>query len=78
MAKCFNVNGSCDPEIHYMVDISDKLQKIKAMVDAGEYFTINKARQYGKTTTLNGLAELLQNEYEVIYLDFQMLSYGDF
>lgn len=78
MAKCFNVNGSCDPEIHYMVDISEKLQKIKAMVDAGEYFTINKARQYGKTTTLNGLAELLQNEYEVIYLDFQMLSYGDF
>lgn len=78
MPKYFNVNGSCDPEIHYMVDISDKLQKIKAMVDAGEYFTINKARQYGKTTTLNGLAELLRREYEVIYLDFQMLSYGDF
>lgn len=32
MVKCFNVNGSCDPEIHYMVDISEKLQKIKAMV----------------------------------------------
>lgn len=78
MPKYFNVNGSCNPEIHYMVNISDKLQKIKAMVDAGEYFTINKARQYGKTTTLNGLAELLQEEYEVIYLDFQMLSYGDF
>ena len=78
MAKYFNVNGSCDPDIHYMVDISDKLQQIKAMVDSGAYFTINKARQYGKTTTLNALAELLQKEYEVIYLDFQMLSYGDF
>ena len=33
-----------------MVDISDKLQQIKAMVDSGAYFTINKARQYGKTT----------------------------
>lgn len=78
MSKYFNINGSCDPELHYMVDISDKLQKIKAMVDADEYFTINKARQYGKTTTLNGLAELLREKYEVIYLDFQMLSYGDF
>lgn len=25
------------------------------MVDAGKYFTINRARQYGKTTTLQAL-----------------------
>ena len=49
--KRFNVTGICVPDKHYMVDIGDKLEKIKAMVDYGDYFTINRARQYGKTTT---------------------------
>lgn len=26
---------------------------MKRMVDEGEYFTINRARQYGKTTTID-------------------------
>lgn len=33
-----------------MVDISDRVAEIKKMVDTGKYFTINRARQYGKTT----------------------------
>ena len=53
--KIFNTNAICMPEIHYMVNISDKLAQIKSMVDAGQYFTINRARQYGKTTTLRQL-----------------------
>lgn len=44
------------------------------MIDAGKYFTINKARQYGKTTILTALADYLRIEYEVINLDFQGLS----
>ena len=52
MAKIFNVNGACRPGQHYMVNLEPKLREIKAMVDAGEYFVINRARQYGKTTTL--------------------------
>lgn len=48
------------------------------MVDAGQYFTINKARQYGKTTVLRALAQFLKDEYVVISLDFQMMSFGDF
>ena len=48
------------------------------MVDAGEYFTINRARQYGKTTLLAALAEYLKSDYKVISLDFQTISYGDF
>lgn len=43
MAKRFNVTGSCLPEYHYMVDISEKLKKIQMLVDSGEYFTINRA-----------------------------------
>lgn len=76
--KVFNVNADCRPDKHYMVDISDRLLEIKNMVDMGQYFTINRARQYGKTTTLKALAKLLQNKYEVVSLDFQMISYENF
>lgn len=61
-----------------MVDLSDRLLEIKKMVDAGQYFTINRARQYGKTTTLNSLEGLLRQNYTVISLDFQIISHGDF
>lgn len=61
-----------------MIDLSERLSEIKKMVDAGEYFTINRARQYGKTTLLVALAEYLKSDYKVISLDFQTISYGDF
>lgn len=76
--KIFNTNAICMPEIHYMVNISDKLAQIKSMVDAGQYFTINRARQYGKTTTLRQLREYLKEEYLVISLDFQRLDAAKF
>ena len=78
MKKFFNVNGSCNPQIHYMIDLSERLSEIKKMIDAGEYFTINRTRQYGKTTLLDALAEYLKSDYKVISLDFQTISYGDF
>lgn len=74
MAKLFNVNGACSPDKHYMVDLRPRLLEIRAMVDAGSYFTINKARQYGKTTTLRALANFLENDYQVVSLDFQRIS----
>ena len=40
MKKFFNVNGSCNPQIHYMIDLSERLSEIKKMVDAGEYDTM--------------------------------------
>lgn len=45
-----------------MVNISGRLQQIRELVDAGKYFTINRARQYGKTITLRALAEILRDE----------------
>lgn len=78
MGKIFNTDGYCDPELHYMIDLSGRLQEIKGMVDAGQYFTVNRARQYGKTTILTALADFLEKEYEVISLDFQTISYADF
>ena len=71
MAKEFNVTAVCMPEIHYMVNIDERLRKVKAMVDAGKYFTINRARQYGKTTTLMALENYLQGDYYVVSMDFQ-------
>lgn len=61
-----------------MVDLTNRLKQVKEMVDAGQYFTINRARQYGKTTLLKALALFLQEEYVVIHLDFQRMSYADF
>ncbi len=52
MPKVFNTTGLCVPEKHYMVNIDKRLRDIKVLVDEENYFTINKARQYGKTTTL--------------------------
>ena len=78
MKKIFNTSADCKPELHYMVDISEKLSQIKTMVDAGKYFTINRARQYGKTTTLKALERLLSKEYQVVRLDFQRLGQADF
>lgn len=78
MKKVFNVSADCKPNLHYMVDISERLQKIKSLIDRGEYFTINRARQYGKTTTLRALKKYLQEEYLVISLDFQKLDTAKF
>lgn len=78
MGKVFNTSGDCKANIHYMVDISGRLREIKKMVDAGHYFMINRARQYGKTTTLKALKRFLENEYVVIRMDFQGLGYASF
>ena len=69
--KKFNTTAVCIPSKHYMVDLTDRIREIGKMVDAGEYFAINRARQYGKTTTLNLLKKYISDEYDVINLDFQ-------
>lgn len=74
MKKTFNSDGYCDPGLHYMVDLSSRLKEIKSMVDSEKYFTINRARQYGKTTILSALADYLKDYYEVVSLDFQTMS----
>ncbi|MCI9491046.1 AAA-like domain-containing protein [Lachnospiraceae bacterium 48-42] len=78
MRKIFNISADCKPDLHYMVDISERLSQIKEMVDAGQYFTVNRARQYGKTTMLRALEKYLAKEYTVVSIDFQMVSDADF
>ncbi len=74
MSKEFNTTAVCRPEEHYMVNIEGRLKEIKSLVDAGKYFTINRARQYGKTTILRALNKYLQEDYYVISMDFQVFS----
>lgn len=78
MRKKFNITGLCLPEKHYMVDLSERLRTIKPYVDEGSYFSINCARQYGKTTTLHALNCFLAEEYLVASLDFQSLGHASF
>lgn len=78
MVKTFNVTADCKPDEHYMVSLDQRLLEIKKLIDAGKYFTINRARQYGKTTTLRALSRYLQNDYYVISMDFQTFGAGEF
>lgn len=71
MAKVFNTTAVCIPEEHYMVNIDKRLKDIKKLVDERKYFTMNRARQYGKTTTLLALEQYLKNDYYVVLMDFQ-------
>ena len=61
-----------------MVDLSEKVEYIRNLIDKGEYFTINRARQYGKTTTINAVKEAISKDYTVISLDFQGISKSGF
>ncbi len=72
--KRFNTAGTCRPNEHYMVDITDRLEIIRKMVANGDYFCINRGRQYGKTTTLEGLSNYLRNDYSVFSISFEGLD----
>ena len=76
--KKFNTTAVCIPTKHYMVDISDKVEQIRKLVDEGKYFTINRARQYGKTTTLKALKQLLMGRYSVLSLSFEGITNANF
>ena len=56
-----------------MMDVAQKMKDTRAMVEDGDYFIINRPRQYGKTTTLSLLAETLNQseEYVPIEMNFQ-------
>ncbi len=72
--KRFNITGTCRPNEHYMVDITERLEIISKMIAKGDYFCINRGRQYGKTTTLEALAKYLAPDYTVFKLSFEGAS----
>ena len=74
----FNVTGLCVPKEDYMVDISGKIGEIRKLVDNRCYFTISRARQYGKTTTLAWLAKTLADDYLVVSISFEGIGDDSF
>ncbi|MDY4077277.1 MAG: AAA family ATPase [Clostridium sp.] len=78
MMKEFNTTGLCNPKKHYMVDISNKLDDIKKLVEKEKYFIINRPRQYGKTTILLALENNLKDEYLVISISFEGTDINSF
>lgn len=75
MRRRFNTTGLCYPKEHYMVDIEERLEEIKALADQGEYFIINRVRQYGKTMMLNLLKEKLAGQYAVFSISFEDMAW---
>ena len=69
--KRFNVTGLCVPHKHYMADTSGKLAAIKKLVEDEKYFTINRGRQYGKTTMLLLLENELKEPYIPVFISFE-------
>ena len=59
------------PNMHYMVDINEKIEQIFKLVEGEKYFTINRGRQYGKTTTIGRLKKRLQDDYICASISFQ-------
>ena len=80
MAKKFNTTGNCNATRHYMADVSHKLREVVALVEEGEYFIINRPRQYGKTTMLHNLATALRatGQYIVFNIGFDGINFFHF
>ena len=77
MQKKFNITGICRPAKHYMADVSGKLAKTLTMVEDGDYFIINRPRQYGKTTLMYTLADVLQKTGKYIVFNASFEGIGD-
>lgn len=69
--KRFNTTGTCNPEVHYMVNIDRQVEAAAKLVRQGDYFCINRGRQYGKTTTLAALTEKLSADFCVFNISFE-------
>lgn len=71
MQKRFNSTGPCISKKHYMVNIDNKLKKVEKFIDNGDYFVINRPRQYGKTTLLSQISKKLNEKYLIIRISFE-------
>ncbi len=71
-------DGKSPEETARFLKSSPTDEAVKFVLEHEDDFTINRARQYGKTTTLNLLAQKLQDEYYVLSLDFQAIGNASF
>jgi AAA-like domain len=60
-----------------MADVSPQLETTFAMVEKGEYFIINRPRQYGKTTMLYTIAAALRAKGDYLVFNISFEGIGD-
>ena len=60
MKRIFNIAGPCIPGEHYLLPTLARCPEIGRLVESKQYFVIHAARQSGKTTLLNALADDLE------------------
>lgn len=73
--RFFNTSGPCDPAKHYTVLRKKLIEKGKALVEQGRYFTIFAPRQSGKTTYFQLLLRQLHDlGYVPIWISFEGLK----
>ncbi|GHU72578.1 hypothetical protein FACS1894184_20400 [Clostridia bacterium] len=71
-SRTFNTEGVCVPSLHYMVDTSAKIGRIvREFIEPGKYFVINRARQFGKTTTLRLMDKTLSAKFTTLRISFE-------
>jgi hypothetical protein len=60
-----------------MVDVTAKMKVFEGLIDKRKYFTITRARQFGKSTSLNWILWNMSDRYLVIPASFEKYSAGD-
>jgi len=78
MKREFNDTGLCVHHMHYMADTSRQMNEIfEKLIEKGKYFTINRGRQFGKTTTISLLAEMLEKHDDYLLIETSFEGIGD-
>jgi hypothetical protein len=76
MRRFFNIAGPCNKIQHYIIDPATRLHGVENLIEYGQYFVIHAARQSGKTTYLQDLAQRLNAEenYYTLYCSLENLQ----
>lgn len=77
MKKRFNITGTCFSDLHYTMDTTNKMKEVLELVELGDYFTINRPRQFGKTTTIQTLHNQLLNAKDYLPIKISFENVGD-
>ena len=73
MGRFFNTAGPCVAADHYIIDPLSRLSRVRQLIDDKRYFILHAPRQTGKTTTMLGIMEALNQEekYVALYINVE-------
>ena len=76
LPRYFNVSGPCVPGEHYMLPAAERLPEARRLAEAKQYFVIHAARQSGKTTLIQTLADDINADgrFHALYCSLEALQ----